>query len=158
MARLAAALVLQHRAFDPKRFFLPDDIEAGYARWFEEELAAPGVVLAVAVDEATPTTVRGYAYGRIEARDWNMLLDTHGALHDLYVEEGARGTGMARALVRHVVEALAARGAPRVVLHSAVQNAAAQRLFDQLGFRPTMVEMTLECSDFLRRSGRPPPP
>ena len=39
---------------------------------------------------------------------------------------------------------LAAMGAPRVVLHSATQNVAAQRLFARLGFRPTMVEMTRE--------------
>jgi len=33
---------------------------------------------------------------------------------------------------------------PRVVLGTAAQNENARRLFDQRGFRPTMIEMTLE--------------
>jgi ribosomal protein S18 acetylase RimI-like enzyme len=36
------------------------------------------------------------------------------------------------------------RGAPRVVLGTAEQNEPAQRLFERLGFRRTMVEMTRE--------------
>jgi ribosomal protein S18 acetylase RimI-like enzyme len=36
------------------------------------------------------------------------------------------------------------QGAPRVVLWSAAKNDGAQRLFEQLGFRRTMVEMTKE--------------
>jgi RimJ/RimL family protein N-acetyltransferase len=35
-------------------------------------------------------------------------------------------------------------GAPRVILGTAEQNVAAQRLFARLGFRRTMVEMTRE--------------
>jgi ribosomal protein S18 acetylase RimI-like enzyme len=48
------------------------------------------------------------------------------------------------ALAEAVIARLRALGAPRVVLHTAVQNAAAQRLFERLGFRRTMVEMTRE--------------
>jgi ribosomal protein S18 acetylase RimI-like enzyme len=36
------------------------------------------------------------------------------------------------------------RGAPRVVLSTAAQNETAQRLFEKLGFRRTMIEMTRE--------------
>ena len=39
------------------------------------------------------------------------------------------------------------RGVPRVVLHTADPNAEAQRLFQRLGFRPTMIEMTRELGD-----------
>ena len=39
---------------------------------------------------------------------------------------------------------LASRGAPRVVLSTAFRNEAAQRLFERMGFRRTMVEMTRE--------------
>ena len=37
---------------------------------------------------------------------------------------------------------LAARGATQVVLFTAARNHAAQRLFESLGFRQTMIEMT----------------
>ena len=33
---------------------------------------------------------------------------------------------------------------PRVVLGTAAQNERARRLFERRGFRPTMIEMTLE--------------
>ena len=42
------------------------------------------------------------------------------------------------------IDWLRRRGAPRVVLWTAEQNDAAQRLFDRLGFRRTMIEMTRE--------------
>jgi RimJ/RimL family protein N-acetyltransferase len=42
------------------------------------------------------------------------------------------------------VAALAARGAPRVVLMTAERNETAQRLFARAGFRRTMIEMTRE--------------
>jgi hypothetical protein len=38
-----------------------------------------------------------------------------------------------------------AKGAPRIVLHTAASNADAQALFARLGFRRTMVEMTREA-------------
>jgi RimJ/RimL family protein N-acetyltransferase len=39
---------------------------------------------------------------------------------------------------------LKAHGAPRVMLWTAERNHAAQRLFEQAGFRRTMIEMTRE--------------
>lgn len=36
------------------------------------------------------------------------------------------------------------KGAPRVLLGTAYQNDATQRLFESLGFRRTMIEMTRE--------------
>ena len=43
-----------------------------------------------------------------------------------------------------VLAELRERGAPRVVLHTAVQNTAAHKLFESAGFRRTMLEMTCE--------------
>jgi RimJ/RimL family protein N-acetyltransferase len=42
------------------------------------------------------------------------------------------------------IDWLRERGAPRVILWTATQNEAAQALFQRLGFRKTMTEMTLE--------------
>jgi ribosomal protein S18 acetylase RimI-like enzyme len=50
-------------------------------------------------------------------------------------------------LLDATVAKLKSRGAPRVVLSTTAQNAAAQRLFEQAGFRRTMVEMTRELPD-----------
>lgn len=142
MSRLAASLVRLHHAFDADRFLLPERIEEGYRWWFSKELQNPGAVLLVAEEGSE---IAGYAYGRMEERDWNMLLDACGALHDLFVDERYRGSGIGRQLVLRAIDELKGRGAPRVVLHAATSNTNAQQLFKSVGFRPTMVEMTCEC-------------
>lgn len=141
-ARLAAMLVRQHHAFDPRRFMVIEPVEQGY-RWFlGTQLEEKDALLLVAEVEGA---VVGYLYGAIEPRDWAMLLDAHGAIHDVYVDEAWRGRGIARQLLKEALRRLDER-APRVVLYSATHNTSAQRLFASLGFRPTMVEMTREKS------------
>jgi ribosomal protein S18 acetylase RimI-like enzyme len=143
IAALAGELVRQHHAFDARRFMLIPNVEAGYARFFQRELSAEAaVILAAELDGA----IIGYAYARLEGRDWNNLLDACGALHDVFVAESARRTGVARQLVGEVEARLRAKGAPRLVLHTASQNAAARRFFAALGFRETMAEMTRELA------------
>lgn len=139
-AAMAGQLVRQHHAQDPGRFLLVDEVEAGYRWWFERELARAGeAVLLVA---ARGEHLLGYAYGTKEGRDWNMLLDEHGAIHDIFVTPEGRRAGVGRALLQGLVDALEALGASRIVLSTMVSNTAAQALFRSLGFRPTMLEMT----------------
>ncbi len=61
-----------------------------------------------------------------------------------YVDETARRGGIATALLEAAAEWLASRGMPRIVLWTAAPNDAARRLFERLGFRHTMTEMTRE--------------
>jgi ribosomal protein S18 acetylase RimI-like enzyme len=149
VARFAAELVRFHHALDPHRFMCFEPLEPPYERWLTGELASPGAVIIVAeqhgsAEQGAEPAIVGYAYGRLESRDWNNLLDACGALHDIYVAETARRLGAGALLLEAVTARLRALGAPRVVLHTAVQNASAQRLFERLGFRRTMIEMTLE--------------
>ncbi len=156
LGALAGSLVRQHHAYDPQRFVLPRDVERGYREWFGRELGNAQAVILVAElasprgaeteaePEAEAETVGGYLYGRMEGRDWNLLLDRHAALHDIVVEPEARGHGVGEALVSRFLEIARERGLPRAVLHSASPNLGAQKLFARLGFRPTMVEMTCE--------------
>ncbi|MFO0762324.1 MAG: GNAT family N-acetyltransferase [Byssovorax sp.] len=144
VAALAGKLLRMHHDFDAQRFILPEDIEQGYASWFRREIRRPEVVILVA---ARGDEVVGYTYARLEDRDWNQLLDPHGALHDLWVEPEARRSGVARRLVRATLDALAEKGAPRVVLHTAARNPGATAFFESMGFRRTMIEMTRESDD-----------
>jgi ribosomal protein S18 acetylase RimI-like enzyme len=73
-----------------------------------------------------------------------MLLDEAGFVHDVIVDEAACRRGVGSALVEGALEWMRARGVVRVVLWTADQNTGAQRLFDRLGFRRTMIEMTRE--------------
>jgi ribosomal protein S18 acetylase RimI-like enzyme len=141
VGELAGQLVRMHHAADPARFFLPERVEEGYVRWFSREIRrGEAVVLVAEVDGA----IAGYAYGAIEDRDWAMLLDRHGALHDVFVDAKVRRGGVGRALVRAMVAALEALGAPIVVLSTMVANENAQRVFRACGFRSTMLEMTCD--------------
>lgn len=132
-----------HHSLDPLRFLPGEGIGDGYGRWLAKESTRDGAVVLVAEEGGL---VVGYCYGTVEGRNYNDLLDAHGKLHDVFVDEGARRRGLARTLVLAMVEALAARGVPRVVLATAVANEAAQALFASLGFRPTMLEMTCEAA------------
>ncbi len=144
---LAGQLVRQHHGFDAQRFMLIPNVETGYARFFAAELSNPDVLLLVAEQAggAEQTAgVMGYAYARLEARDWNALLDACGALHDIFVSDGWRRQGVARRLVEAIREGLRNKGAPRMVLHTASKNVTARSFFAAMGFRETMVELTAE--------------
>lgn len=138
-AALAGELVRQHHAVDPGRFMLVDGVEAGYERWFRHELDREQARILVAELHGE---IVGYTYGTLEARDWNLLLDEHGAIHDVLVAEPARRGGAGRRLVEALIAELEALGAQRIVLSTMVGNHAAQRLFTACGFRPTLLEMT----------------
>ncbi len=138
-ARLGASLALMHHQSDPQRYFLPEQAERGYAWWFERELQRPAAVILVAVRGAE---VVGYSYGAAEERDWNLLIDRHGVVHDLFVAEEVRRLGVGGQLLDAMIAELEALGAPRIVLYTMVTNERAQQLFRARGFRPTLLEMT----------------
>ena len=144
LARLGAKLAREHHAMDAERFFAPEEpLEAGYAWWLGKERRNPRAVVLAARRRGR---VIGYAYGRIEPRDWNTLRERCGVGVDLWVEPRARRSGVGSALLEALVAGLARRGAPRVVLNVASRNGRAARLFASLGFRETMLEMTREVA------------
>jgi ribosomal protein S18 acetylase RimI-like enzyme len=158
LARLGAKLARLHHALDAARFFLPDEpIEPGYAWWLGKERASRRAVVLAAEQRGR---IVGYAYGRLEPRDWNTLRDACGVGVDLWVEPRARRGGLGTRLVEALAARLAERGAPTVVLHVAARNARARAVFAGLGFRETIVEMAREVTPPARRasprpSGRP---
>ena len=135
-------LMRTHYGFDPLRFLPPgEDPESGYGWFLGTQLEAEDVVVFVAEHARH---VIGYVYAGVEPLSWKELRDEAGFIHDIAVEEDMRRAGAARALMEAAVEWLRDRGISRVMLWTAEQNAAAQHLFDALGFRRTMVEMTKE--------------
>ena len=138
---MAAALVREHHRLDSQRFMLVEPVEVGYRDWLGKEITRRGALILVAEEDLE---IVGYAYGALESRNWNDLLDACGKLHDVYVVDGARRRGLATRLVESMLLELKALGAPRIVLMSADGNRAAQGFFQSLGFRRTMIEMTRE--------------
>ena len=141
LGQLGTLLVQEHHDFDGRRFLAarsrtPDD----YASFLGSQLDDPDVVVFVADLGA----VIGYAYGAIEGYDYMSLRGPAAVLHDLIVDPEHRGRGVGRLLLNATLSYLESRGAPRVVLSTADRNVSAQRLFERMGFRRTMVEMTRE--------------
>jgi ribosomal protein S18 acetylase RimI-like enzyme len=142
IGRLGAHLMRLHHGFDPQRFMAPrGNPEDGYA-WFlgtqldKDDMA---VIVAELGDE-----VLGYVFIGIEPQSWKELRDEAGYVHDLVVDERGRRQGIGTALMAAALDWMRARRLPRVVLWTAQPNGAAQHLFDRLGFRKTMIEMTKE--------------
>jgi ribosomal protein S18 acetylase RimI-like enzyme len=148
LGRLGALLVGVHHDFDPKRFIAPSrQTPSGYASFLATQLENPDVAVFVAEESGA---VIGYAYVTVEGYDYMSLRGPAGIVHDIVVDPASRGRGVGRLLMETALDFFASRGAPRVVLSTAEQNAPAQRLFASMGFRRTMIEMTRELDDRAR--------
>lgn len=142
LGRLGAMLMRAHYSFDSKRFLAPGtNPEVGYGRFLRSRLRDDDSVVLVAERNGV---IVGYVLAGLEPLSWKELRDACGFIEDVAVEESGRRTGIATALIEAAVDWLRSRGAPRVMLWTAEQNIAAQRLFARLGFRGTMREMTRE--------------
>jgi ribosomal protein S18 acetylase RimI-like enzyme len=141
LGRYGAALMRQHHAADPRRFLLTERPESGYGRFLASLLGDPDCLVLVAerADE-----VVGYVYAEVEPMSWRDLRGPCGFVHDVYVDESSRHQGIGRDLVLAAIQWAKAKGMPQIVLSTGSKNQPAQGLFDRLGFRPTMIEMTLD--------------
>jgi len=151
LGRFGAVLVRAHHAFDAQRFLMPGPrLEEGYAHFLGTQLAEEDVAIFVAERAGA---IVGYVFAGIEPRSWKELRDVAGFIHDVVVDPDARGVGVGTRLIETAAAWLVTRGAPRVMLWTAEQNREAQRLFEQLGFRRTMIEMTREAPPARTGSG-----
>ena len=142
LGKLGASLMRTHFEFDRHRFLSPDEgAEAGYGEFLGTQLRADDTVVMVAEVDGE---VAGYVYAGVEPLSWKELRDEAGFVHDLLVSDQARNSGVGQQLLEAAVGWLRQRGMPRVVLWTAARNDGARRLFERRGFRPTMIELTLE--------------
>lgn len=145
IGRLGALLVRVHHDFDPDRFIAATpQTENAYASFLGRQLDEPSIIILVAERDGE---VVGYTFAGVEGNDYISLRGPAGVLHDIVVDPAHRGLGIGQVLLEATLEALAARGVPRVVLSTAERNESAQRLFARMGFRRTMIEMTREVGD-----------
>lgn len=145
LGKLAASLVRAHHEFDPQRF-LPESPETAsrYGSFIGTQLEDADVAVLVAEQSGV---VIGYVYTAVEGYDYMSLRGPAGVLHDIVVDPDHRNKGVGRMLLDAALAFLKSRRAPRAVLSTAAHNESAQRLFEQAGFRRTMIEMTAELED-----------
>ncbi|MBS1792877.1 MAG: GNAT family N-acetyltransferase [Acidobacteria bacterium] len=142
IAELAIDLVIQHQNYDARRFSRLASTEQ--AEWFygNQTDAQDAAVLVAESDGA----VVGFAYIGFEARNFAALLENAAWLHDIYVDQAARGKNAGRLLIEKAIEAAKELGADKLLLSVAAQNEFAREFFERQGFRPTMIEMMLDLS------------
>ena len=144
LGRLGALLVTEHHQFDPQRFIAPiPDLAERYGDFLIAQSKRPEMRVLVAERGGE---VVGYAFGGMEGNDYMALRGPAGVIYDLVVDPDHRREGIGGALIARMLEALAELGAPRALLFTADKNHVAQALFDKIGFRRTMIEMTLELA------------
>jgi GNAT superfamily N-acetyltransferase len=84
------------------------------------------------VDDAFDGMAGGFVTGEGDVMLWGM-----------WVSPERRGSGLAEALARAVIEWARAERVPRVVLWVVIGNAPAERFYERLGFTPTGVTAQL---------------
>ena len=141
LGRFGGALMRQHHDADPQRFIQVDRPEAGYGRFLVSRLTDSESVVLVAERSGE---VVGYVFAALEGTSWMDLRGPCGFVHDIYVDEAARGEGAGRELLRAAVAWIHSNGRTQVVLWTKTKNEHAKNLFRTLGFRYTMTEMTLD--------------
>jgi GNAT superfamily N-acetyltransferase len=142
LGRFGGALMRQHHAADPQRFIQVEHPETGYGRFLVSQLTNPAGVVLVADRSGE---VVGYIWADVEGISWKDLRGPCGFVHDIFVDESARGLGAGRALMKAAVDWIRTHGRTQVVLWTKTRNDHAKALFRNLGFRSTMTEMTLDA-------------
>lgn len=136
---LLVKLVGQHVEYDKDRF--SDFVTAEGASWFyRSRMDAAEAEVIVATDE---NEIVGFAYLEFEKQNYAVLAENSVWLHDLYVERGARSAGVGKALMNYSAQLAREMNGSQLILNVAAKNALAQGFFEGLGYRPTMIEMTL---------------
>jgi GNAT superfamily N-acetyltransferase len=120
---------------------LEEPLEQATAAWLREALPRGEYLAWVAEEKGTPGRVFGGAGAQLRpilprprpGVD-DLELGPEAIVLNVYVEPAWRRRGVAGALMRALLSALAARGVRRVVLHASDEG---RRLYERLGFLPT---------------------
>ena len=143
IAELAIRLFEQHRGYDARRFAEVANVEG--AEWFYgNQTEAQEARVLVAEFEGK---IVGFAYIQYEAKNYAGLLENAAWLHDIYIDETARGKNAGKLLIEKSVEAAKELGADKLMLSTAAKNEAAREFFKRRGFKATMIEMMLDLTE-----------
>ena len=137
VAELWQAMADAHTAYDAEAWCYHGDARRRWRREFESFLAQADKVLLVAVEGGE---VIGFTVCAVEEPP--VELTRHrGVVREVVVRPASGGRGVATRLMEAAFRAMKDRGADEVVLHAAIDNAAAVGLYEKLGMRRVMYRM-----------------
>lgn len=142
VAKYAIKLFVQHREYDSRRFAQIASVE-GAERFYGSQIETENAAVLIAELE---DKIIGFAYVQFEASDYANLLESAAWLHDLYVDEMARGQTAGKLLIEKSAEVAKELGADKLMLSVAAKNEPSREFFERARFKTTMVEMMLDLS------------
>ncbi len=142
IAEFAIKLFAQHQEYNARRFAEIASTE-GAEKYYGSQTEAKDAAVLVAEIE---NEIVGFAYLQYEAIDYANLLENAAWLHDLYVDEAARGQFAGKFLIEKSVGIAKKFGADKLMLSFAAKNNLAKEFFERSGFKNTMVEMMLDLT------------
>lgn len=138
---MVAKICALHESWDAAKYgFLPNP-EQRYERWLTKIATDDRAVFLVA--EISPLLV-GFLVATVEREIPIYRLKEYAFIHDLWVEQEYRQTGIARQMVKQSIEIFKQMGVQQIRLDTAAPNDAARRLFSACGFRISTMEMLIE--------------
>jgi len=136
-------LIKQHQNFNSLRFAELDNHEEQLYKFFQEEFTNPkAVVLVVELQQK----IVGYSFVRIEESSLVDIAPESAWLHDIFIDETARGFGAGKLLLDASIDIAKKLGAKTLMLQVAAQNEFAQKLFKSHGFDVSTYEMIMDLS------------
>ena len=138
---LVAKTIAFHEELDPARFGAAPQAHRRYDGWMRRTAGNEDGAFFVAEDGGQ---VIGFVLGQIQEEYAMYRTGRYGMVHDLWVEPEHRRKGLAKALMLAALDHFRRAGIGQVRLDSAAGNGAAQRLFAECGFRPSVTEMLTE--------------
>ena len=136
--KYAVQIVKQHQNFNPLRFSKFPDHEKLLYEYFMQAFTDSKSIIIVLKQQKT---LVGYALVVMEAGSLVDLSTARAWLHDIFIDESARGLGGGKLLLEASKNAARELGSETLMLHVAEQNKFAQRLFAEHGFETTVFEM-----------------
>ncbi len=138
---MVAKICALHESWDSAKYgFLPHP-EQLYERWLKRVATDERNVFLVAADEKR---LVAFLVATVEGEIPIYRLQEFAFIHDLWVEQEYRQSGIARQMVMLTIERFHDLGIKQIRLDTAAVNEAARRLFVSCGFRISNIEMLKE--------------
>ena len=138
VAALWAMMADEHHGYDAEFWMWADDAVEHWRERYEQLITDRGMVTLVA--QTASGDLAGFVVASAKETS-GVFARNRGEVWDLVILPAHRGEGLGTKLMEATFDQLKARGAEDVVLHAAVANQAAQRLYEKLKMRPVMYRM-----------------
>ncbi|MFW6062110.1 MAG: N-acetyltransferase family protein [Planctomycetota bacterium] len=139
VAEMWSTMAAQHRAYDPDVWCWKPEAVRTWRDEFADAAERDNMVCLVA--ERGDGMLCGFAQSAVKRSAPIFANDWMGEVWDLFVRPDCRGQGTGRALMEETFRRLREKGATKAILHVALENTAARKLYEKMGMRSVMVRM-----------------